>query len=313
MVSHYHVNENMLRRQEFIEEVNACQDSVVIGKFHNAEPGTMTSENTETAFYAGLVAHKEKRASAEYNGAPISYVYLPVRDTFHGENSTNVAILAFIIKWDYYFQKILAPNTPEMIVVLENACQDPQTFSIRGEFVEYLGIGDYHDATFEPYMQTANFDSILTVPDGTPYGMKFNQEFCPVQIRMYPSQEFYNKYKTSAPAINAVTVASLLIFSILMFILYERIVEYRQKIVLDQALKSTAIVTSMFPKNVQDRLMNQLQDPKAGGGFTDVRTNNMSTIADFFPNATGKEQRFVFNHSGPGVVKTTRAEHVSLY
>jgi uncharacterized membrane protein YagU involved in acid resistance len=198
------------------------------------------------------------------------------------------ALLSFIIKWDIYFEEILPPNTPEIIVVMDNSCQEPQSFSVRGESVEYLGIGDHHDTRFDRFVQEANFDSIETIPDGTPYGMKLNHEFCPVQIRIYPSQGFYNHYKTSSPIVDAVIIASILMFSILMFIIYERLVEYRQKIVLNQALRSTAIVTSLFPKNVQDRLMDQVNDAKLSNGATNLKSINASTIADFFPSATGK-------------------------
>jgi uncharacterized membrane protein YagU involved in acid resistance len=198
------------------------------------------------------------------------------------------AILSFLIKWDLYFEQILPPNTPGVYLVLENSCQDPQTFLVQGESVEYLGIGDHHDNEFDKYIQEANFDPITKIPDGTPYGMEFDHDFCPIRIFIYPSQQFYDRYKTMSPFVDAVTIASLMIFSILIFLIYERLVEYRQKIVLNQALRSTAIVTSLFPKNVQDRLMNQANDSNLSTGTTNVNSENISTIADFFPSATGK-------------------------
>jgi hypothetical protein len=36
---------------------------------------------------------------------------------------------------------------------------------------------------------------------------------------------------------------------------YDRLVERRQEIVVEQAVQSTAVVASLFPKNVRDRLM----------------------------------------------------------
>jgi hypothetical protein len=287
LVPHYHINENLLRNEVLGKEALLSEDSVVIGQFRNAERGGMTSENPQTASYAGLLAHKVQKASAEYNGAPISYVFLPVHDSFNKTNSTLVAILSFIIKWDLYFEEILSPSTPEVIVVLENECQDPQTFSIQGESVQYLGMGDQHDSKFDVYAKEANLKSIETLPDGTLYGMRFNHDYCPVQIRMYPSENFYKHYRTYSPAVNAVAVAFLLLFTILLFLVYERLVEYRQKLVLDQALRSTAIVSSMFPKTVQDRLMNQITDAEKNPEMTGIA--NVSTIADFFPHATGKE------------------------
>jgi len=45
------------------------------------------------------------------------------------------------------------------------------------------------------------------------------------------------------------------VFTAIMFIFYDRLVERRQHIVLSKAATSTAIVSSLFPKNVRDRLM----------------------------------------------------------
>jgi hypothetical protein len=41
----------------------------------------------------------------------------------------------------------------------------------------------------------------------------------------------------------------------LVFLIFNRYVEQRQALVLNQAIKSTAIVTSLFPEAVRDRLM----------------------------------------------------------
>ena len=45
---------------------------------------------------------------------------------------------------------------------------------------------------------------------------------------------------------------------------YDRLVEYRQKIVLKKAIQSTKIVSSLFPKNVRDKLL-QKEDVEAYG------------------------------------------------
>ena len=49
------------------------------------------------------------------------------------------------------------------------------------------------------------------------------------------------------------------IFAISVFIAYDRLVERRKNLVLTKALQSTAIVTSLFPQNIAERLMDQQQ------------------------------------------------------
>jgi Adenylate and Guanylate cyclase catalytic domain len=45
-------------------------------------------------------------------------------------------------------------------------------------------------------------------------------------------------------------------FSVLLFIVYDRLVERRQAIVLKSANQSSAIVSSLFPKNITERLLD---------------------------------------------------------
>jgi hypothetical protein len=94
------------------------------------------------------------------------------------------------------------------------------------------------------------------------------------------------------------------VFTAIMFILYDRLVERRQHIVLNKAATSTAIVSSLFPKNVRDRLMqvdNNQENPDKTGDFMaphhrlkSFLTNKANSendlgqkpIADLFPHTT---------------------------
>jgi hypothetical protein len=85
-----------------------------------------------------------------------------------------------------------------------------------------------------------------------------------------------------------------------MFIFYDWLVERRQKIVLHKAAQSTAIVSSLFPKQVCDRLLddkpnckgrsvfsgaNQLKSFLSGDKDTFANTSKQQ-MADLFPNCT---------------------------
>jgi hypothetical protein len=73
------------------------------------------------------------------------------------------------------------------------------------------------------------------------------------------------------------------VFAISLFFVYNRLVEKRQSLVLTKAVQSTAIVSSLFPKQVQDRLMIQQQDQHALSSSLSVQN---APIADLFPNCT---------------------------
>jgi Adenylate and Guanylate cyclase catalytic domain len=87
------------------------------------------------------------------------------------------------------------------------------------------------------------------------------------------------------------------ICSLVLYYFYNMLVEKRQQIVLNKAVHSTAIVSSLFPKQVRDRLLQEDKESKGiqNSGMKSFITadgdqRNMtaggSQIADLFPNCT---------------------------
>lgn len=96
------------------------------------------------------------------------------------------------------------------------------------------------------------------------------------------------------------------LFTISMFLVYNHLVEKRQSIILHKATQSTAIVSSLFPKQVRDRILNNdtSENNEGGGGgpkkrrltagsrmksfFDDDQDMADTThqIADLFPHCT---------------------------
>jgi class 3 adenylate cyclase len=101
---------------------------------------------------------------------------------------------------------------------------------------------------------------------------------------------------STTPIKVASDVAIAMAFAVLMFIVYDRLVEKRQSIVLRTANQSSAIVSSLFPKNVTDRLL-QSGLASTGKGLTaksrlksflsDSQDNQgLQPIADLFLETT---------------------------
>ena len=111
--------------------------------------------------------------------------------------------------------------------------------------------------------------------DGTKTGLGFVDRDCFYSLAIYPSQVFADDFQTSTPWVLVSAVAGVLLFAIAMFFVYDRLVERRQTLVLRKAVQSTAIVSSLFPKTVRDRLMNA---SLMGGDDGDART--MSAFRD---------------------------------
>lgn len=71
-----------------------------------------------------------------------------------------------------------------------------------------------------------------------------------VSIDVFPSDTFYNIYATGTPIIITVSVAGIFAFTVVIFLLYNRLVEARQNLVMRKAAQTNAMVTSLFPAQV---------------------------------------------------------------
>jgi hypothetical protein len=275
-------------------------ESVVIGEFVSAEPGDIHSTNPETAMMALLLssAHNEP---VEYAGDPMSHIFFPIFNSFR-PNRKSVAVMSAWIHWMSYFKDILPSTLTGIYVVLHDSCSGAFTFEIIGEDVRPIGRGDLHDERFGNMKRSASFDAVSNIGDGTKHGLPLNKGLCMFSIDVYPSQLFYTQHKTPTPIIMTIAVAMIFVFTACMFVFYNRHVEWRQALVMHKALQTNAIVASMFPANVRDRLMNQTKGPKATreGRFDISQARWLNRyidgvgddvaqappIADLFPNCT---------------------------
>jgi len=130
--------------------------------------------------------------------------------------------------------------------------------------------------------------------------LTLNQDLCRYTLRIYPTREGENYHNNFFPLIITLTVAAVFLMTATVFYFYDVMVERRQKVVLDTAQRSTAIVSSIFPKKVRDQL---LQAPVRGNAtklrfLADTRNQGMASptdidltsgpIADLFPHCTGE-------------------------
>jgi hypothetical protein len=70
-----------------------------------------------------------------------------------------------------------------------------------------------------------------------------------------------NDYQTNDPIIFTICAVLIFVFTSAVFLVYDRLVEKRQKTVMTTALHTSAIVSSLFPSTVRDRLFDADNDP----------------------------------------------------
>ena len=235
-------------------------------------------------------ADSETNPHSNMNGPAVNIWYPVFSDLTEG-NRTEVAVLSMTARWDSFFLPNLPPNPVGLIVVLTNACSKGFTFEITGDNVTYLGTGDFHDPTYESYGRNFTLTAEASVFSHIP----LSETFCPYLATVYPSQQMRDHFETTRPINYTVGVAGVFAFTIFVFLLYDYLVERRQRFLADQAEKTHLIVAAMFPKVVRDRLFDQNNNKSrsglqkfvsaSGGGGLEKQPQD-NPIADLFVNAT---------------------------
>lgn len=170
-------------------------------------------------------------------------------------------------------------------------------FQIDGPKETYLGTGDLHQAQYD---HLGVHSTLLELNEFAIRGSKYtgapvDKIFCPFTLHVYPSDDMYSQFSTNNGLIFALSAVAIFVFTscksaflhlllfeldsyiqpphlslflgivyiyVVVFILYDVYVEKRQKLVMNKAERSSAIVSSLFPSAVRDLLVVPKEAPK---------------------------------------------------
>lgn len=250
-----------------------------------------------------------------------AFLSTPVFDRFEtaAEDNNNVAspsqVMGYVgvtIPWETYFNNLLPEKLPGIDVVLDDSCGKVYTFRLDGWNVTVLGEGDLHNKKFNDMERrsTIGHEPGTDIEETNFYVF----DNCVYQMRIYPTQAMEDQYTTDQPIIYAVAVGIIFVFTAFVFLIYDWAVQLRQNKVLKTATRTQAIVSSLFPKNVQERIFKDVEEgvkqeekSKAASRFRGNRTKDQlrnflddgtsmpeekhtslksKPIADLFPEAT---------------------------
>jgi hypothetical protein len=186
-----------------------------------------------------------------------------------GDSAMDIGALALVVlPWDGYLHDLLPHTVNDIDVVVQNTCGDIFTFRIDGPTATFVGVGDHHDSTYDHLEHEIVFD-----PSGR-HDDKNAALRCNYRLSVYPSIAFEHRYYTTKPVLLCFAVALIFVLTAAMFLTYDCLVQQRQKKVMESALKTNAIVSSLFPKEVRDRLLH------GGKKDKDQRGQLFSTITE---------------------------------
>lgn len=208
------------------------------------------SEVTELNFLYGSAVDEEQ-------DHPHSFLLSPVHQSFAaGQRGRDelAGFIAAILPWDSYFSNLLLDGVEGIVVVLHDTCGQDFTYRVDGPKAVFLGPGDLHDSMYDHLEIRTEFAPFLK------HNFSDVQDHCEYDLKLYPSVEFEAPYRTSKPATYTSIVVVVFLFTASVFVFYDYLVQYRQDKVMATAKRTNAIVTSIFPKNVRDRVMNEAKE-----------------------------------------------------
>lgn len=233
------------------------------------------------------------------SGAVTDVLMVPISQSLVAdEESDSVGVLVAVVAWDVYFVDILHGGSNGIIVVLDGPNDDHFTYKINGPEAIFLGTGDLHDSRYNDIEVSTPFAPFLADGQGL------------YILRMFPSWEMEQQYRTRKPFLFAAIVVLVFGCTAMVFLLFDYAVAIRQRKMITKAKRTHTIVSSLFPANVRDRMLQdadnnmqrkrELDDEKECAISNNSHVNQIfrrkssdniemydtKPIADLFPDAT---------------------------
>eukprot|EP00980_Cylindrotheca_fusiformis_P013555 scaffold3456_cov112-Cylindrotheca_fusiformis.AAC.1 len=276
----------------------------------------LSSQQTEDLY---RIAKVTRRASVGFTridigdekSIPGSQIVQPIFDgpNTDAEDREMVAVLLIQLPWMVYLKNLLAEGEDGIIVVIEIFCptfledgtqnltnseRNIVTYLVNGPDVVLLGDADFHDPEYGDLV-------VLSESRGLPFDpSKLPEGTCvPMQtIRIYPSAELEDSFRTNNDVIYTVGVVVIFVFTTLVFLLYDFSVGRRQRTVMERIMKQDRIVADVFPTAIRDRLYENHADGADLGGEDEAivvhnsfvsKSSSISgsaPLAELFPSVT---------------------------
>ncbi|KAG7359286.1 adenylate and guanylate cyclase catalytic domain containing protein [Nitzschia inconspicua] len=235
-----------------------------------------------------------------------------------GSNSDDpvvAALFSVTVYWKDMIKDILPEGSNGILVVFESDCVQEFTYEVNGPNVVYLGAGTFHDAKYDHMTQSSLVSDLrfYATQASTYTGLPLEETYCPLYVSVHASAKMEAAYTSNTPWIFALVTACVFLLTVVAFMVYNYVVEKRQKIIHKSAVTSNAIVSSLFPEAIKQQLMetqamkrlsvesvptskletflndgtkndNTFEDER--GSTYDVAARNANQIAELFPDTT---------------------------
>jgi hypothetical protein len=215
---------------------------------------------------------------------PHAFLMEPVYSAFE-ESPELVGFLLGVTSFENMLGNVLGEGANGIVCVISDSCSiDQMTFELNGPVATFLGNEDLHDERFDLFMYSVQLEAYETIVEG----------MCVHELKVYPSKPFQYSFDTNNPAIYTSVLFLAFFVTAVLLIIYDRMLSRRQEKTMNSAIRTSNLVSSMFPETVRERLMEEALQNEGEHSVLDGKGNPSSVgkgfktkpIADFFPEAT---------------------------
>ena len=177
------------------------------------------------------------------------------------EPSNVVGTVSMAFSWDILLKNTMPDYIKGMVCVLKSSTGLVYSYKLSGDTVTLLGSGDLHDTNYDEYGRHIKANLGITER------IDIERDFITYSLHVYPSREFEALYVTNKAGIAVACVVVIFLFTSVLFLLYDYLVESRQQQTVRLARQAGSVVDSLFPAAFRDRLFSiHVSNANAIGG-----------------------------------------------
>jgi hypothetical protein len=204
-----------------------------------------------------------------------SAIFYPVFSDFTNSDETEiVATLALTISWDSYLSFLAHDGLDHADYILESTCGDVWQFQMKNGQLGPFTWGDDHEDLYENLAAAVP----LFYPMEPHYNSSADIQACAYDLYIYPTQRMRDDFKSQTAEVMTAVVTVAFIVVIILFIAQDRYMERKNRQIAKSVEKSNAIIASLFPSNVRDRLFGQNGNDTTSQGSKGSRSRRRSSF-----------------------------------
>ncbi|KAL3919374.1 MAG: hypothetical protein SGILL_003786, partial [Bacillariaceae sp.] len=201
-----------------------------------------------------------------------------------GRYSTKPEIVGHyiaMVPWAFFFSDTLGDGGQYPVTVeLSNECDRAFTMQVQN------GVGvKWIDATSGFQNTNQQFEDMKLEEPLAPFAYPDGEESFSCAsgftVTIYPSDEMYAGYNTSKPISYAMVVLAVFVVTVLAFIFFDCVQQRRQNHLVATARRQNLLVSALFPKKIQDQLLDELKETDTRKGAKDGNKSGTAHLRSF--------------------------------